>query len=112
MLRRLTSQQILSLVHQAHSRGLLTYFTGGVTCKDIQPAVAGGVDGVGVGGVGMLHHADTGRNPADRHGPYMEENIPQVCGELRACVYVCECVRARARACVCMCVAEERERER
>ena len=86
VLRRLTSQQILSLVHQAHTRGLLTYFTGGVTCRDIQPAVRGGVDGVGVGGVGMLHHADTGRNTAERHGPYMEENIPQVCGE---CVSVC-----------------------
>ncbi|KAL8583828.1 hypothetical protein ACOMHN_040297 [Nucella lapillus] len=78
VLRRLTSQQILTLVHQAHSRGLLTYFTGGVTCQDIQPAVYGGVDGVGVGGVGMLHHAKTGRNASERHGPYMEENIPKL----------------------------------
>ncbi|KAK7488399.1 hypothetical protein BaRGS_00020373 [Batillaria attramentaria] len=75
VLRRLTSQQLLSLVHQAHGLGLLTYFTGGVTCEDIRPAVLGGVDGVGVGGVGMLHHPGS---PGDRLGPYMEENIPQV----------------------------------
>jgi hypothetical protein len=37
-----------------------------------------GVDEVGVGGVGMLHHPQTGRNKAEKHGPYMEENIPQV----------------------------------
>nr|KAG5700688.1 hypothetical protein BaRGS_029053 [Batillaria attramentaria] len=59
---------------QAHGLGLLTYFTGGVTCEDIRPAVLGGVDGVGVGGVGMLHHPGS---PGDRLGPYMEENIPQ-----------------------------------
>ncbi|KAK7104512.1 uncharacterized protein [Littorina saxatilis] len=78
VLRSLAASQILSLVHLAHSRGLLTYFTGGVTCADIHPAVLGGVDGVGVGGVGMLHHANTGRNTKERHGPFMEENIPQV----------------------------------
>ena len=71
-------------MHHAHSRGLLTYFTGGVTCPDIQPAVLGGVDGVGVGGVGMLHHPDTGRNSKEKHGPYMEENIPQVGGDVAA----------------------------
>lgn len=56
---------------------MLTCFTGGVTCEDIQPAVLGGADAVGVGGAGLLHAPSPDRNDT-RLGPFLEENIPLV----------------------------------
>lgn len=63
----------LTLVHQAHQKGLTTYFSGGFTIGmgHIAVAVYTGVDGIGIGGAQILRLL----GKEGHEGPFLEENI-------------------------------------
>ncbi|XP_005091879.1 uncharacterized protein LOC101846193 [Aplysia californica] len=70
---QLTFQEALTIVHEAHIKGLVTYFSAGFKFNEIQHAVYAGVDGIGIGGAQVLRFMDS---ETGMHGPYTEENIP------------------------------------
>lgn len=72
---QLTFEDALTIVHEAHERGLLTYFSAGFKFGEIKHAVWAGVDGIGIGGAQVLRYMDANTG---MHGPYMEENIPEI----------------------------------
>lgn len=72
---QLTFEEALTIVHEAHERGLITYFSAGFKFGEIKHAVWAGVDGIGIGGAQVLRYMD---NETGMHGPYMEENIPEI----------------------------------
>jgi hypothetical protein len=72
---QLTFEEALTIVHQAHLRGLITYFSAGFKFNEIQYAVYAGVDGIGIGGAQVLRYMD---GETGMHGPYTEENIPRI----------------------------------
>lgn len=74
---QLTHQEALTIVHEAHLRGLVTYFSAGFKFNEIRHAVYAGVDGIGIGGAQVLRYMDS---QTGMHGPYMEENIPMILG--------------------------------
>jgi hypothetical protein len=65
----------VELVHRAHERGLLTYFSAGFRLPQIAAAVYSGVDGVGIGGAQILRYMDS---ETGFHGPFQPENIPSI----------------------------------
>ncbi|KAK3757662.1 hypothetical protein RRG08_000173 [Elysia crispata] len=72
---QLSFEEALTLVHEAHLKGMLTYFSAGFKFDEIQHAVFAGVDGIGIGGAQVLRFMD---QETGMHGPYMEENIPRI----------------------------------
>lgn len=72
---QLTFEEALTIVHEAHIRGLVTYFSAGFKFEEIKFAVFAGVDGIGIGGAQVLRFMDIA---SGMHGPYMEENIPRI----------------------------------
>lgn len=72
---QLTFEEALTIVHEAHLRGLITYFSAGFKFNEIKHAVFAGVDGIGIGGAQVLRFMD---GETGMHGPYMEENIPKI----------------------------------
>lgn len=72
---QLTFEEALTIVHEAHLRGLVTYFSAGFKFNEIKHAVYAGVDGIGIGGAQVLRFMDS---ETGMHGPYMEENIPRI----------------------------------
>lgn len=72
---QLTFEEALTIVHEAHLRGLVTYFSAGFKFNEIRHAVYAGVDGIGIGGAQVLRYMDS---ETGMHGPYMEENIPRI----------------------------------
>lgn len=72
---QLTFEEALTIVHEAHLRGLITYFSAGFKFNEIKHAVYAGVDGIGIGGAQVLRFMDS---ETGMHGPYMEENIPKI----------------------------------
>lgn len=70
-----TVPEALTVVHEAHIRGLVTYFSAGFKFNEIKLAVMAGVDGIGIGGAQVLRFMDS---QTGMHGPYMEENIPRI----------------------------------
>ncbi|XP_033750726.1 uncharacterized protein LOC117334967 [Pecten maximus] len=70
-----TVPEALTVVHEAHMRGLVTYFSAGFKFNEIKLAVYAGVDGIGIGGAQVLRFMDS---QTGMHGPYMEENIPKI----------------------------------
>lgn len=72
---QLTFEEALTIVHQAHLRGLITYFSAGFKFNEIKYAVYAGVDGIGIGGAQVLRYMD---GETGMHGPYTEENIPRI----------------------------------
>ncbi|XP_050405074.2 uncharacterized protein LOC126820931 [Patella vulgata] len=75
---QLTFEEALTIVHEAHLRGLVTYMSAGFKFDEIKHAVFAGVDGIGIGGAQVLRYMDHGTG---MHGPYMEENIPRILSE-------------------------------
>ena len=71
-------REALTLVHEAHERGLLTYFSAGFRFQHLHEAVYTGADGIGIGGAQILRlmDADTGH-----HGPFLPENIDRILDE-------------------------------
>lgn len=72
---QLTCEEALRIVHEAHLKGLVTYFSAGFKFNEIKYAVYAGVDGIGIGGAQVLRFMDS---ETGMHGPYMEENIPLI----------------------------------
>ncbi|XP_033749353.1 uncharacterized protein LOC117334041 [Pecten maximus] len=72
---QLTFEEALTIVHEAHIRGLVTYFSAGFKFNEIKHAVYAGVDGIGIGGAQVLRFMD---GQTGMHGPYTEENIPKI----------------------------------
>lgn len=72
---QLSFEEALTIVHEAHLKGMLTYFSAGFKFDEIQHAVYAGVDGIGIGGAQVLRFMD---KETGMHGPYMEENIPRI----------------------------------
>lgn len=70
---QLSVEEAMTIVHEAHIRGLVTYFSAGFKFPEIKLAVYAGVDGIGIGGAQVLRYMD---GETGMHGPYMEENIP------------------------------------
>ncbi|MGO1851899.1 MAG: hypothetical protein ACTH0V_00635 [Microbacteriaceae bacterium] len=65
----------LALVHRAHERGLLTYFSAGFRFGNIPDAVATAVDGIGIGGAQILRLMD---KTTGNHGPFLHDNIEEI----------------------------------
>ncbi|KAJ7773855.1 hypothetical protein B0H16DRAFT_1880377 [Mycena metata] len=61
-------EELLALVHEAHSVGLTTYVSAGFKFANIKDAVFTGVDGIGLGGTQILRAGD---NVTGMHGQYM-----------------------------------------
>lgn len=78
VLEQLSYVEAVTLVHRAHERGLLTYFSAGFRMHHLAQAVYTGVDGVGVGGAQILRYMDA---ETGYHGPFQEENIPAILAE-------------------------------
>ncbi|KAL3866247.1 hypothetical protein ACJMK2_043562 [Sinanodonta woodiana] len=72
---QLNFEEALTIVHEAHQRGLVTYFSAGFKFNEIKYAVFAGVDGIGIGGAQVLRFMD---GETGMHGPYTEENIPRI----------------------------------
>ncbi|KAH9488029.1 hypothetical protein Btru_066720 [Bulinus truncatus] len=70
---QISFEEALTIVHEAHLKGLVTYFSAGFKFDEIQHAVYAGVDGIGIGGAQVLRFMDS---DTGMHGPYTEENIP------------------------------------
>ncbi|XP_067680570.1 uncharacterized protein [Haliotis asinina] len=68
-------EEALTFNHEAHMRGLVTYFSAGFKFDEIKHAVYAGVDGIGIGGAQVLRYMDS---DSGMHGPYTEENIPRI----------------------------------
>lgn len=79
VLEQLGRAEAVDLVHRAHERGLITYYSAGFKIKDdsIAKAVLTGTDGVGIGGAQVLRHMD---HTTGMHGPYQPENLPVILG--------------------------------
>lgn len=75
ILEQLSQAEALTLVHRAHEKGLLTYFSAGFRLHHLAHAVAAGVDGVGVGGAQILRYMD---RETGYHGPFKPENILEI----------------------------------
>jgi hypothetical protein len=72
VLEQLEPRESVLLVHAAHERGLLTYFSAGFRFEHLAAAVETGVDGVGVGGAQILRYMD---KVTGHHGPFLPANI-------------------------------------
>ncbi len=77
VLEQLSHQEAVTLVHTAHEKGLLTYFSAGFKFNNLALSVYTGVDGVGVGGAQILRLMD---KSTGYHGPFLPENISKILG--------------------------------
>jgi hypothetical protein len=75
VMEQISHATAVELVHRAHERGLLTYFSAGFRLPQIAAAVYAGVDGVGIGGAQILRYMDS---DTGFHGPFQPENIPAI----------------------------------
>lgn len=75
VMEQISFADALTLVHRAHERGLLTYFSAGFRFNNLPAAVLTGVDGVGVGGAQILRYMDA---KTGHHGPFIDENIATI----------------------------------
>ncbi len=72
---QLTFEQGLTLVHLAHSVGLLTYFSAGFGLDEIKCGVLTGIDGIGIGGAQILRYIDSNTGYQDW---FNQENIDAI----------------------------------
>lgn len=75
VLEQLTHEEAVTLVHKAHEKGLLTYFSAGFKFHNLALSVYTAVDGVGVGGAQILRFMD---KRTGFHGPFLPENITKI----------------------------------
>lgn len=75
IIEQLGYDKALTLVHRAHERGLLTYFSAGFRFPQISTAVHTGVDGIGIGGAQILRFMDYDNG---NHGPFKTANIVKI----------------------------------
>ena len=72
IMEQLGYKNSLVLVHKAHERGLLTYFSAGFRFKHLTDIVQTGTDGIGLGGAQILRFMDSKNGYQD---PFKQENI-------------------------------------
>ncbi|KRK57506.1 hypothetical protein [Fructilactobacillus fructivorans] len=75
IMEQLGYKNCLKLVHLAHQKGLLTYFSAGFRFRHLNEIVLSGTDGIGLGGAQILRFMDK-RN--GNQGPFKEENILKI----------------------------------
>ena len=75
MIEQLSFAEALDLVHSAHEKGLMTYFSAGFRLNHIAQAVWTGVDGIGIGGAQILRYMDY---TTGNHGPFKPDNIRHI----------------------------------
>lgn len=59
IMEQLGYKNSLKLVHMAHEKGLLTYFSAGFRFKHLTDIVQTGTDGIGLGGAQILRFMDS-----------------------------------------------------
>jgi hypothetical protein len=72
---QLSLVQGFTLVHLAHSVGLLTYFSAGFSFDELKCGVLTGVDGIGIDGAQVLRFIDKKNG---YHGCFQQENISAI----------------------------------
>jgi hypothetical protein len=75
IMEQLGYQNSLSLVHEAHENGLLTYFSAGFRFKHLPDIVLTGTDGIGLGGAQILRFMDK-RN--GYQGPFKKLHVTKI----------------------------------
>ncbi|MDE7050341.1 MAG: hypothetical protein K2O75_05660, partial [Lactobacillus sp.] len=75
IMEQLGYKNSLVLVHKAHERGLLTYFSAGFRFKHLTDIVQTGTDGIGLGGAQILRFMDSKNGYQD---PFKQENIKKI----------------------------------
>jgi hypothetical protein len=75
VLEQLTRAEALTLVHEAHEVGLLTYYSAGFRFHHLADAVFTGADGIGIGGAQILRYMDADNG---HHGPFLPGNIGRI----------------------------------
>ncbi|MGP7816565.1 hypothetical protein [Niallia sp. 01092] len=75
VIEQLTFSEALTLVHKAHEKGLLTYFSAGFRFHHLPQVIYTGTDGIGLGGAQILRYMD---KDTGYHGPFKEENISEI----------------------------------
>ncbi|EGS36320.1 conserved domain protein [Limosilactobacillus oris F0423] len=72
IMEQLGYKNSLKLVHMAHEKGLLTYFSAGFRFKHLTDIVQTGTDGIGLGGAQILRFMDSKNGYQD---PFKQENV-------------------------------------
>lgn len=75
IMEQLGYENALNLVHDAHTHGLLTYFSAGFRYKHLEDIVLSGTDGIGLGGAQILRFMDK-RNGFQ--GPFKKDNVGDI----------------------------------
>jgi len=75
IMTQLGYKNALTLVHTAHSIGLITYFSAGFRFKNLPDIVLSGTDGIGLGGAQILRFMDKENG---NQGPFKSENIEKI----------------------------------
>lgn len=72
IMEQLGYKNSLKLVHMAHEKGLLTYFSAGFRFKHLTDIVQTGTDGIGLGGAQILRFMDSKNGYQD---PFKQKNV-------------------------------------
>lgn len=75
IMEQLGYKNALTLVHEAHENGLLTYFSAGFRFKHLPDIVSTATDGIGLGGAQILRYMDSSNG---YHGPFKAQNIKKI----------------------------------
>ena len=75
IMEQLGFKNALELVHLAHEKGLITYFSAGFRFKHLHDIVLNGTDGIGLGGAQILRYMDFSNG---YQGPFKKENIEKI----------------------------------
>lgn len=75
IMEQLGYKNSLKLVHMAHEKGLLTYFSAGFRFKHLTDIVQTGTDGIGLGGAQILRFMDSKNGYQD---PFKQENVKKI----------------------------------
>ena len=75
IMEQLGYKNSLKLVHMAHEKGLLTYFSAGFRFKHLTDIVQTGTDGIGLGGAQILRFMDPKNGYQD---PFKQENVKKI----------------------------------
>lgn len=75
IMEQLGYKNSLKLVHMAHEKGLLTYFSAGFRFKHLTDIVQTGTDGIGLSGAQILRFMDSKNGYQD---PFKQENVKKI----------------------------------
>ncbi|MGL5898625.1 MAG: hypothetical protein ACRCZW_03020 [Lactobacillaceae bacterium] len=75
IMEQLGYENALTLVHKAHTYGMLTYFSAGFRYKHLEDIVLSGTDGIGLGGAQILRFMDKENG---FQGPFKKKNVGDI----------------------------------